>query len=42
MDSIVPHATRGKELGGQISDEARRLFAKLKEKPELAIGISSP
>lgn len=42
MDIIVPSAIRGKELGGQISDEARKLFAKLKEKPELAIGISSP
>jgi hypothetical protein len=42
MDIIVPHAIRRKELGGQISDEARKLFAKLKEKPELAIGISSP
>jgi hypothetical protein len=42
MDIVVPHSIRRRELGGEISDEARKLFAKLKEKPGLATGISSP
>src|SRR3954463_799133 len=42
MDIIVPHKIKKKELGGEISDEARKLFAKLKDRPEIAAGISSP
>lgn len=41
MDIIVPHRIKKKELGGTISDEARKLFAKLKDKPEIAVGISA-
>lgn len=41
MDIIIPHAIRRKELGGEISDEARQIFAKLKDKPQLATGIGS-
>jgi len=39
---IVPHRIRKRELGGKISEEARKLFAKLKERPEIAVGIGSP
>ncbi len=42
MDIIVPHKIKKKELRGEISDEARKLFAKLKDRPEIAVGISSP
>lgn len=42
MDIIVPHKIKKRELGGEISDEARKLFAKLKDRPEIAVGISSP
>lgn len=42
MDIIVPNSIRKRELGREIPDEARKLFAKLKEKPGLATGISSP
>jgi hypothetical protein len=41
MDIIVPHRIKKKELGGTISDEVRKVFAKLKEKPEIAQGISA-
>lgn len=41
MDIIVPHRIRKKELGGTISEEARKLFAKLKGRPEIAVGISA-
>lgn len=36
MDIIVPHRIRKKELGGTISEEARKVFLKLKERPEIA------
>lgn len=42
MNIIVPHQIRKKELGGEVAVEVRKLFAKLKEKPELAAGISAP
>jgi hypothetical protein len=42
MNIIVPHQIRKKELGGAVAVEVRKLFAKLKEKPELAAGISAP
>ena len=42
MDIIVPHTIKKKELGGTLSEEARKLFAKIKEKPGIAAGISSP
>lgn len=41
MDIIVPHRIRKRELDGKISDEARKLFAKLKDRPEIAVGISA-
>ena len=42
MNIIVPHQIRKKELGGEVAVEVRKLFEKLKEKPELAAGISAP
>lgn len=42
MNIIVPHQIRKKELGGEVTVEVRKLFAKLKEKPALAAGISAP
>lgn len=42
MDIIVPHTIKKRELGGTISDEARKLFAEIKERPEIAASISSP
>ncbi len=41
MEIIVPHRIKKKELGGTIPDDARKLFAKLKDKPEIAAGISA-
>jgi hypothetical protein len=42
MNIIVPHQIRKRELGGEVAVEVRKLFAKLKEKPELAVGINAP
>jgi len=42
MDIIVPHSIKKRELDGTISVEARKLFAKLKAKPEIAAGIGTP
>src|SRR5580698_164303 len=39
MDFIVPFSIRKKELSGTVSDEAKKIFAKIKEKPELATAI---
>lgn len=41
MDIIVPFSIRKKELDGAVSDEAKKLFEKVKEGPELAVTISS-
>jgi len=41
MDIIVPHSIRKKELSGTVSEEAKKIFAKIKEKPELAVGIAA-
>src|ERR1700679_633461 len=41
MEIIVPNSIRKKELSGTVSDEARKIFAKIKAKPELAIGITA-
>jgi hypothetical protein len=41
MDIVVPHRIRKQELGGRISEEARKVFTKLKERPEIAEGISA-
>lgn len=41
MDIIVPHSIRKRELAGQVSEEATKIFSKLKEKPELAVGVSA-
>lgn len=41
MDILVPFSIRKKELAGAISDEAENIFAKLKEKPELATAITA-
>jgi hypothetical protein len=42
MDIIVTQTIKKKELDGAVSAEARKLFAKLKVRPEIAAGISSP
>lgn len=42
MTIVVPHQIRKEELGGEVAVEVRKLFAKLKEKPELAASISGP
>jgi hypothetical protein len=41
MDIIVPFSIRKKELSGTVSDEAKKVFAKIKEKPELATAIAA-
>ena len=41
MDIIVPFSIRKRELSGTVSDEAKKIFAKIKERPELAIGIAA-
>lgn len=41
MDIIVPFSIRKKELDGVVSDEAKKLFEKIKEAPQLAVPISS-
>ena len=42
MDIIVTRTIKKRELDGLVSEEARKLFAKLKDRPEIAAGISSP
>lgn len=42
MDIIVTRTIKKRELNGTVSEEARKLFAKLKDRPEIAVGISSP
>lgn len=41
MEILVPHRIRKKELDGEISEEARKLFTKLKDRPEIAVTISA-
>lgn len=41
MDILVSHRIRRKELDGEISEEARKLFTKLKDRPEIAETISA-
>lgn len=41
MDIIVPFSIRKRELGGVVSDEAKKIFEKLKERPQLAVIISA-
>jgi hypothetical protein len=41
MDIIVPFSIRKRELGGVVSDEAKKIFEKLKEKSQLAVTISA-
>jgi len=41
MDIIVPFSVRKKEMSGTVSDEAKKIFAKIKEKPELATAIAA-
>ena len=40
MDSIGTRTIKKRELDGTVSEEARRLFAKLKDRPEIEAGIS--
>lgn len=40
-DIIVPFSIRKRELGGVVGDEAKKLFGKLKERPQLAVIISA-
>ena len=41
MDIIVPFSIRKRELDGGVSEEAKKIFEKLKERPELAATISA-
>lgn len=41
MDIIVPFSVRKKELSGTVSDEAKKIFAKIKERPEIATAITA-
>lgn len=41
MDIIVPFSIRKRELDGVVSDEAKKIFEKVKEGPQLAVTISS-
>jgi hypothetical protein len=41
MDIIVPFSVRKREMSGTVSDEAKKIFAKIKEKPELATAIAA-
>lgn len=41
MDIIVPFSIRKRELDGLVSDEAKKIFEKIKEGPQLAVSISS-
>lgn len=41
MDIIVPFSIRKRELDGIVSEEAKKIFEKLKERPELAVTISA-
>ena len=41
MKIIVPHSVRKRELGGEISEEARKIFDKIKDAPALAETISA-
>jgi hypothetical protein len=42
IEILVPHAIRDRELAGEVSGEARKIFAKLKTRTPLATGIRSP
>jgi hypothetical protein len=41
IDIIVPFSVRKKELFGTVSDEAKKIFEKIKEKPGLATVIAA-
>lgn len=41
MDIIIPFGIRKKELGGVVSDEAKKIFEKMKERPQLAVIVAS-
>lgn len=41
MDIIVPFSIRKRELDGVVSEEAKKIFEKLKERRELAVTISA-
>ena len=41
MDILVPFSIRKKEFAGEVTDEAKKLFAKIKERPALAVPISA-
>lgn len=41
MDIIVPFSIRKKELAGEVTDEAKKLFEKIKASPALAVTISA-
>ena len=42
IEILVPHAIRRREFGATVPDEARRVFAKLKGRPELAATLAAP
>jgi hypothetical protein len=41
MDIVVPFSIRKRELGGQITEEAKKVIEKIKEKPDLAEALSA-
>jgi hypothetical protein len=41
MEIIVPFSIRRRELGGAVGEEPRKIFAKLKESPQLAVPVSA-
>ena len=42
IEILVPHAIRRREFGAAVPEEARRVFAKLKDRPELAASLAAP
>jgi len=42
IEILVPHAIRRREFGATVPEEARRVFAKLKDRPELAASLAAP
>ena len=42
IEILVTHAIRRREFGATVPEEARRVFAKLKDRPELAASLAAP
>ena len=41
MDILVHFSIRKREFGDQVTDEAKKIFEKIKEKPDLAEELSA-